>query len=541
MYRILIAEDETEMRNLLVRYIGRKNAEMEVVGNAVNGEEALRLARELKPDIVITDIFMPVMNGLEFLKAANEEKMPLKAIIISGYDTFEYAKQAISLGVSDYLLKPFDPSELDQVLDKILSELNSQKMLRENMQILQAKINEKELVFREKILRDMMIGKNVSDRDGRNIFGDSHFYTVCLLKLPMYMTSEKWNMENQKNIEELISVLKGNYVPKELIIYGLNFQKNGVICAVAGNAVEQQRFLQKIKRGLNHLQNSMQKYYHIPLICVIGKICETWRLLSESYESALSIWRQIDSEKQALLVWGEEDKNETYAEDVKGTEKIRRLKEEILFEIKTGRKEAYLEDFEKLISLYAAVSPRKIDFVILSVEELCYTLYEDIEKSQKNTNEIIKLEGLQKQLKSRLESASLLEIKVVLKEYLETCGEWYCKVKDFQQKTQITEQVKKLIETNLANEELTLEWIAEQIHFSPTYIRQMFRQETGEKIAEYIIGKRMEKAARLLLKTDMKILDIAYNCGYSNQRYFASSFKKYYECTPTDFKKMMEE
>ena len=90
-------------------------------------------------------------------------------------------------------------------------------------------------------------------------------------------------------------------------------------------------------------------------------------------------------------------------------------------------------------------------------------------------------------------------------------------------------------------EDLTLEWIAEQLHFSPTYVRQIFRQETGEKVAEYIIRKRMEKAAKLLLKTDMKILDVARICGYSNQRYFASSFKKYYECTPTDFKRMMEE
>ena len=105
----------------------------------------------------------------------------------------------------------------------------------------------------------------------------------------------------------------------------------------------------------------------------------------------------------------------------------------------------------------------------------------------------------------------------------------------------LAENVKVLIENHLDFEELTLEWIAEQLHFSPTYIRQLFRQETGEKVAEYIIRKRMEKAAKLLLKTDMKILDVAYSCGYSNQRYFASSFKKYYECTPTDFKKMMEE
>ena len=130
MYKILIAEDESEMRNLLVKYINKK-PDMEVIGSAVNGREALELVRQTRPDIVITDIFMPVMNGLEFLTAATEENLPLKAVIISGYDTFEYAKKAISLGVSDYLLKPFDPTELDHVLNKMTEELKSQQRPRQ--------------------------------------------------------------------------------------------------------------------------------------------------------------------------------------------------------------------------------------------------------------------------------------------------------------------------------------------------------------------------------------------------------------------------
>ena len=103
----------------------------------------------------------------------------------------------------------------------------------------------------------------------------------------------------------------------------------------------------------------------------------------------------------------------------------------------------------------------------------------------------------------------------------------------------IVEHIKSVIEYNLEKEDLTLEWIAEQMHFSSTYIRQLFKQKTGERVMEYVIRKRMEKAAELLLKTDLKIQEIAAACGYSSQRYFASSFKKYYDSTPTDFKAMM--
>ena len=170
-----------------------------------------------------------------------------------------------------------------------------------------------------------------------------------------------------------------------------------------------------------------------------------------------------------------------------------------------------------------------------------FALFEEIEKIEIDPKEKIHMEEIQRQFKYKIENASLIEIKEMLKKYFSVCVQIFRKNSGKQQKERIAENVKKLIENHLDFEDLTLEWIAEQLHFSPTYVRQIFRQETGEKVAEYIIRKRMEKAAKLLLKTDMKVLDVARACGYSNQRYFASSFKKYYECTPTDFKKMMEE
>ena len=240
--------------------------------------------------------------------------------------------------------------------------------------------------------------------------------------------------------------------------------------------------------------------------------------------------------------WKEEKKctgEEKYAGDY--TDQIRKQKEDILLAVKMGRQEEYLDGLEQLITFYAALAPGKIDFAALSAQELFFTLFEELEKIQLDSDEEIRIAEIREWFKKKIEHASLLEIKELLKHYFAICAPIFQKNQGKQQKKLLAENVKMLIENYLDFEELTLEWIAEQLHFSPTYIRQLFRQETGEKVAEYIIRKRMEKAAKLLLKTDMKILDVAYACGYSNQRYFASSFKKYYECTPTDFKKMMEE
>ncbi len=102
-------------------------------------------------------------------------------------------------------------------------------------------------------------------------------------------------------------------------------------------------------------------------------------------------------------------------------------------------------------------------------------------------------------------------------------------------------QAKELIASHLENPDLSLEWMEEQMHYSASYIRQTFKQKTGESISEYLIRKRMEKAGQILERENGKVQDVAKACGYENQRYFASSFKKFYGCTPTEYKQIVME
>lgn len=128
MYRVLIVDDEDNVRSLLVKSV--RNSELEVeTAEAGDGKEALSLAALWRPDILITDIAMPFMNGLELIKEMQKAGISSKNVVISGYDEFDYARQAISLGVKDYLLKPFLPKEFVEVLGKMVKELDSQKAL----------------------------------------------------------------------------------------------------------------------------------------------------------------------------------------------------------------------------------------------------------------------------------------------------------------------------------------------------------------------------------------------------------------------------
>lgn len=128
MYRVLIVDDEDNVRSLLVKSVRNSKLEVETA-EAGDGKEALSLAALWRPDILITDIAMPFMNGLELIKEMQKAGISSKNVVISGYDEFDYARQAISLGVKDYLLKPFLPKEFVEVLGKMVKELDSQKAL----------------------------------------------------------------------------------------------------------------------------------------------------------------------------------------------------------------------------------------------------------------------------------------------------------------------------------------------------------------------------------------------------------------------------
>ena len=181
MYRILIVEDESEMRSLLVGYIRRSQPDLEVVGSAVNGKEALQLAEERHPDIVITDIAMPIMDGLVFLQEAAQRGLPFKTIIISGYDEFAYAKKAVALGVSEYLLKPFDPMELETVLNKIKDDLNKQQILLDNMELLQEKVEEGASLLKAHTLRAVLEGREEKRPTNEILDTSADYYCICLL------------------------------------------------------------------------------------------------------------------------------------------------------------------------------------------------------------------------------------------------------------------------------------------------------------------------------------------------------------------------
>ena len=542
MYKILIADDESDTRNLLVKYIRQKEPDLEVVGSVMNGEEALRIAEETHPDLVITDIYMPVMNGLEFLKEAQSRGLTMKAAVISGYDEFAYAREAISLGVTEYLLKPFSPMELKEVLDKMKRELESQRQLLDNMKQLREQVDNKNILLKERTLREILEGKYDEAIPPASILDAAqNYYCACLIKLPMSLKDHAWDFSRQENVEELLDLIDGGYFHKDIHVNGLSFDRQGAILILSGMAGTEPQFLMKVKKGIVHLQQSLEKYYSMKILCVIGGIYERWQGLADSYQEALRLWRGMLEVDKTVVVYGEQCA-ETKEEAGNGRPpvspagagtagQITNLKEQIILAVRMGQEKHAMEVIDDLMKCYASLSGTKADYVSVSAEELVYAVSADLEN--------LGISHDDSRMKEQITNFSLSDIQAVLKEYVAKCCRLVVANQEKYQADRIVESVKYLIERNLDFENLTLEWLSARLNFSANYVRQIFKQKTGESFMEYLIRKRMEKAGSLLKDTDMMIQDVAKVCGYSNQRYFASSFKKYYACTPTAFKSMI--
>lgn len=534
MYRILIVDDEEYVRDLLVKNIRSSSLEVEVTGVAGDGKEGLELALKLKPDVVITDISMPFLNGLELIREMQNAGLHSKYVVISGYDEFDYARQAMSLGVTDYLLKPFLPRELLEVLQKLTQELDRQKTLQQNMSLLKEQALAGVELAREKALKALLSGKEcgeelqVYDR-GLKDQSEEQFYLAGVLRL----SGGNWDFGNQEQVEEFLTLVREGYFPKWIGIDGVSFDGLQLAMVWQGTCDRQEKFIKMVRSGLEKILVSLEKYYHIGLQCAVGRPYTGERELEKSYREAMAVWRGMLGGEQTILFYGEEGREN----EENTSSQIRDCKSRIRMLVRTGQAAEAVSQLQNLMKCYASLSSKKNDYISISIGELVYAIHNDMENAGYDGGDGKTMEVFN----DRIHYGSLGDMKEMLESYIIKCCREIAENSEETRAEAVVEQIRMLIENHMGNENLELEWIAEQVHFSISYVRQIFKQHTGESFGEYLIRKRMEKAGKMLQESGLKIQVIAQECGYENQRYFASSFKKFYGCTPTEFKRAVEE
>lgn len=539
-YKILIADDEINIAGYMESYLNTL-PDVEVVAVATDGKGAYEEAKRHNPEIIITDICMPEMTGLEFLHKLQEDGIKAKIVIISGYDEFDYVRKAMSYGVKEYLLKPFSPEELSEQVEKLVRELEQEKQLEQNIESLKQRSDRSGKLISGYLLEDILNRKclDISQVDSIQKqsfpFGAKAF-CACMAKVKFYRQDSKWNFSFRDSLEEFTVLFDKKIFGNEIAFYtvpagddcfGIVFATVGMICG----------FQERLATGLNHLANSMKKYYGFSVYFALGSICEKWEKLPDSYDEALYVFKTLVLSDECLYFYNDYKANAGKQADM--TEDLRLIRDGILANVKMGNEKEAREQIELLLKKYAMLPSQKSDFMMVSLTEMVYEINCFLEK-RKYINSIgdqKALNGFYNDINSRVHYGNFVEIRQLLERYISECCRLVGMNLSMNRSDKLSEQLKFIIESNLDNEELNINMVAEKVNLRPNYVRQIFREKVGEGFVDYVVRHRMEKAAKLLLGTDLKIQDIAASCGYGNQQYFASAFKKFYGMTPTAYKK----
>jgi len=510
--KIVVVEDEVRIREGITKLINKVFQNYEVVGSAENGKEGYDLIMAKKPDLIITDVKMPYMDGLEMISKLYQNKVKCKAIILSAYAEFTYAQQAIRWGVSEYLIKPLDVGELVQAIKNI-----------EKVQEEDEKRNPDMLGKLDNIIFGLIFGSMQIDDKLIGFLEDKYgfFSNRSLIEIQIYL-GKQYQMQIGKKRKEIEASLKNKggihycllEIPKEKMLLGIIYQYNDQ--KEIERWFQQEIFLRSSNKG------DINCSYGWIVADGLKDLKSSYYLLSQHMDWNISFG-------DAVMI--------SYP-------KILRVQTSVCIypiAIENQLKVAICSyDFPKTINLVehfkeyfqngSIYPPREIKesyvrflwAVINVAKEIGAIRYEDVEQ--------------QKLLNKIMESINREELWAVADEVV---GLITISKEADENVNQLSYHVKRA--ENMIMEYyqsgITLDEIASKLNITPEYLGMQFHKEKEIKFSTYMKDFRITKAKELLIGSQMKVFEIAEQVGYSDAKYFSRVFKEYTGQLPAEYRK----
>lgn len=533
MYKILLVDDEILVRDAIRENIDWGKLDCELIGDCENGKQAVEFVKTHEVDIVLTDILMPYMDGMELSHFLHDNYPDILIVIFSGFGEFEYAKKAIQYNVSEYMLKPVTAMELTKVIENMKEKLDSRKKEQRKMESLTQVsqdyhknanvIRSKALDCLVKCTREVQVSLDELERMGITFQAAS--YRVAVFDIDTY--SEMYQMDMDKQQESALMAFVLFNVGDEIVVRekaGVVYQEgNNRVCIIfAGNRTKE--FSESIHRICHEIQKKVKEVIGLETSIGIGSWVRSPYELIYSYRLAA---KAIDYRYLLggnLLFDMEEKKTdnsiflindlETLTEAIKSGD--RRLMEETLGQIETEIKSALVE------KSYACIYLQQ---VIRAIGNTCQSLSEEPEKI------IAQRETL---LKAVTEQRMFSQAAALVEKYAQ---EVFDELQELNSSSGQRQGMLAMdyIQKNYMDPGLSLNSICSYLNISTSYFSTIFKEMTGETFIEVLTKVRMEKAKELLENTTMKNYEIAEKVGFSDPHYFGISFKKITGKTPTEY------
>ncbi|MDF2963256.1 MAG: two component transcriptional regulator, AraC family [Paenibacillus sp.] len=531
MYKVMLVDDDYPVLELLSETIPWNRLGLELIGMYENGAVALEAAQTLMPDVVVTDIGMPRMNGLELIRALKELQPNIRFAVLSCHSEFHYAQQAMKLNVQDYLLKDtLDPEDLQKLLEQFKVSLDEETSRYERQNQLRHMVNRNREQHKESFIRGT-IHQPMLNEQSWVIEAESLGLKVMDVYLPVICYIDNQRLARQRFVTDDVLRFAVNNVLEEILLNeewdAVNFTYDvlrSFILFPSRGGLKTNPYDRAISL-LTKLQSMVDETLKIKLSFIIGKTGsrplelkqEMNELLGSSGQRFYMSGRSIQKKQQ--IEFSKLDLFSSYDEAANAFR-------EMFIEGKTATIQPVVSHWIKYVNKHRFRPETVKDWVLKLVLDLKLKL-----QSMQLFRNHFSVEILHREL---LEMDTLEEIEAWMIQFFESSLVAVEGVKVLTKRTEVLDAC-QYVSLNLTKK-ISLDEVAEHLYMNPSYFSRLFKKETGETFIEYVNRMKVDRAKELLDQTNLSVAKIGEALGYDNHSYFIKMFKTIANVTPVEYR-----
>ncbi|GIP28543.1 putative two-component sensor response regulator [Paenibacillus sp. J23TS9] len=527
MYQVMLVDDDVMVLNFLEKLVPWNELGFELAGAYTNAHDAIRKCGEMVPDLIITDIGMPVLDGLSFIKQLQAGAAKTRFVILSCHDEFHFAQQAVQLGVQDYILKEsLSLERMKDILERVRGKMDDDRHLKLHVDRLNYQANRSREALKEKWLRNLLSSPVLEDTTLYEQLQEyglditlGHFIPVCCRihrfqdAIVRYNSGDMVKFIVENTVEELLRE------EQNVIFFSYSAQEFFLLCACRKELISNP--YDKMVQISNHLQKAFTKYLKIEVSMLIGEMISSGEGIKRQLPKLLSSADDFFYSSGPVIVKSFDIAPKVHQEDIfiHYSEYSERLNHLLIEE--NGDIESVIKSFFEFIESRRFQPSNVKQFVwklALDLQlKLKFSIYFDTEKVQHDIAQMLNVSELRDWLLKFMNEAVIHAEQISKKS----------------KKSEIID-AQKYVQLNL-HRKITLEEVADRLHLNLSYFSRLYKKETGENFIEHVTRMKMEKAKLLLLHPDHTVEKVALMLGYDNKSYFVKLFKQHFGLSPSQY------
>lgn len=522
MYKVFLVDDEPFILEGLRNIINWQDFGLEISGQAANGLDACSILEREKADILITDITMPKMNGLDLIKNLKAMDSNIKFIVLSGYNEFDFVKAGIALGIENYLLKPINVQELLSTLANTCEKLESSKF----KEIIEKKDNN---ILKDNILYRWVTNKIASMelRERSRILQISlehNYYNACIVKIaPTQMEGDssadaEWVSRFPEIFESCCSLVGQS---ESQMCFS---NPDGEVVLVFGvDSIETGKPF--IHEKLDEMERSVSCMPGLDVFITMGDFQAGFMNLYKSYANAKKMqdYRLVSP---WVRIYYYDETNQCKDSDISCSKVDYQQFSKLLLSKNKDAVSAFISNVFVNLNSSPGMTPSYI-------QNCCMEMVININRTLENFDYNVIGNDYRELFNSMIEMHTLAQLESLMRNIADNALN--CFITGDNKVSPIIKQVLNYINKHYTDE-LSLKTLGYELNINPVYLGQLFQKETGQLFNEYINIFKMQKAQQLLLNTNLKAIDISRRVGFSDPNYFFKQFKKYVGVSPTELR-----